>query len=143
MTSQLISQSDWPGSRTRLWFRDVFDVVVATLAYCGRHAVPLFVVAWLPCLIESVTRFTLEWLSASAAMPQWLLADDFDPPTWLTAFMVTPWAAMAWAFVLSSMADRSSQRGMFEISGTTFYGARLEFSPAVLGAAAIFAATNL
>jgi hypothetical protein len=140
---QSISQSCWAGSRSRPRLRNVFDVVVATLAYCGRHVVPLFVVAWLPCLIESVTRFTLEWLSVSAAMPQWLLAQDFDPPTWLTAFMVTPWAAMAWAFVLSAMADRSSKCGMIEISGTIFYGARLEFSPAVLGAAAIFAATNL
>ncbi|HEY7300630.1 MAG TPA: hypothetical protein VH684_22255 [Xanthobacteraceae bacterium] len=104
---------------------------------------PLFAIAWLPCLIESASRLTLEWLSASAKMPQWLLAQDFDPPTWLTAFAVTPWAAMAWAFVLSGMADAGSKRGTIQISGTPVRWARLEFSPAVLVAAVIFSATNL
>jgi hypothetical protein len=126
-----------------LRLRGIFDIFVAALAYCVRHAGPLFVIAWLPCLIESASRLTLEWLSVSPGMPQWLLSQDFDPPTWLTAFAVTLWAAMAWAFVLCTMADRGSTRGMIEISGTPVRWVRLEFSPAVLVAAAIFSATNL
>jgi hypothetical protein len=145
MMSQLTSQSYWPRSRSKLRLRDVFGIVVATLTFCLRLAGPLFVITWFPCLLDSASRLTLEWLVFSAApkLPQWLLSEDFDPPTWLTAFVVTPFAAMAWAFVLSTMADRGSERGMIEVSGTRLRWARFELSPAILVTAAIFSATNL
>jgi hypothetical protein len=134
-----------PPARLILWLRGAFAAVVAILTYCARHAGTLFVVAWFPCVIESASRLGLEWLlfSAPPKMPQWLAAEDFDPPTWLTAFVVTPWAAMAWAFVLGTMVERSSKRGMLNILRVPFRWIRFELSPAILVAAAIFSATNL
>ena len=134
-----------PSVRLILWLRGAFAAVVAILTYCVRHAGILFVVAWFPCVVESGSRFVLEWLLLSPApkMPQWLVSQDFDPPTWLTAFVVTPWAAMAWAFVLGTMADRSSKRGTIQTVSAPFRWVRFELSPAVLVAAAIFSAANL
>src|SRR5205085_3229432 len=71
------------------------------------------------------------------------LSPDFEPSTWLTAFVVTPWAAMAWAFVLSAMADRNSRPGTIATPALSIRWRRLELSPAVLVAAAIFSAANL
>jgi hypothetical protein len=134
-----------PPARLILWLRDAFAGVIAILTYCARHAGVLFVAAWFPCVIESACRLVLEWLlfSSPPKMPQWLAAEDFDPPTWLTAFVVTPWAAMAWAFVLGTMADRSSKRGMIQTLRVPFRWVRFELSPAILLAATIFSATNL
>ena len=134
-----------PAVRLILWLRGAFAAVVAILTYCIGHAGVLFLVAWFPCVIESASRLLLEWLAFSAPpkMPQWLAAEDFDPPTWLTAFVVTPWAAMAWAFVLGTMADRSSKRGTIQTVSAPFRWVRFELSPAVLVAAAIFSAANL
>jgi hypothetical protein len=128
-----------------LWLRGAFAAVVAILTYCVRHAGILFGAAWFPCVIESVSRLVLEWLlfSPQPKMPQWLVSQDFEPPTWLTAFVVTPWAAMAWAFVLGTMADRSSKRGTIQTVSAPFRWVRFELSPAVLVAAAIFSAANL
>ena len=134
-----------PAVRLIFWLRGAFAAVRAILTYCVEHAGILFLAAWFPCVIESASRLFLEWLAYSPPlkMPQWLVSQDFDPPTWLTAFVVTPWAAMAWAFVLGTMADRSSKRGMIQTVGVPFRWVRFEISPAVLVAAAIFSAANL
>ncbi len=124
----------------------VFNVVVATLTYCVRNAGPLFVVAWFPCLLESASRLALEWLIFAwpPRMPAWLMANFyFDPPTWLTAFVVTPWEAMAWAFVLSYMSDRNSIRGVVTTPTSRLEWMRFELSSAVFLAAAIFSLVGL
>ena len=135
----------WTASRAPLQLRGIFSVVFGILIYCARNAGPLFVLAWFPCLIESASRLGLEALvfSHPARLPDWLLSPDFEPSTWLTAFVVTPWAAMAWAFVLSAMADRNSRVGAIATPAPSIHRRRLELGPAVLVAAAIFSAANL
>ena len=70
----------------------VFSTVVATLDYCVRNAGQLFLLAWLPCALESACRIGLEWLTDGSPplMPQWLLFDQFFPPTWLTPLVNAP-----------------------------------------------------
>jgi hypothetical protein len=123
----------------------IFNVVVATLTYCVRNAGRLFVVAWFPCLLASASRLALEWLIFAwpPRMPGWLLFNQLDPPTWLTALLPTPWEAMAWGFVLSAMADKNSTRGLVTISGVRIHLLRFELSAAVFIAAAILSLTNL
>jgi hypothetical protein len=114
-------------------------VVVAALVYCLRNAGPLFLIAWFPCLLASASRLVLEWLIFAwpPHLPEWLLFRYFEPPTWLTPLAVTPWQAMAWAFVLSAMSDKDSMRGAVATPAGSLSWLRLEFSPAVWFAAAI------
>lgn len=123
----------------------VFGVVVATLTYCVRNAGGLFVIAWFPCLLASATRLALEWLVLGwpPRMPAWLLSNQFDPPTWLTALAVAPFEAMAWAFVLSFMSDRSSKRGTVATPVSQLGWLRFELSPVIFAAAAILSIANL
>jgi hypothetical protein len=123
----------------------VFNVVVATLTYCVRNAGPLFVIAWFPCLLASACRLALEWLIFAwpPRMPAWLLFNHFDPPTWLTAFVPTPWEAMAWAFVLSYLPDRDSTRGVVTAPTARLSWLRFELSTPVFLAAAIFSLVDL
>jgi hypothetical protein len=114
-----------------------FKVVVAALVYCVRNAGPLFLIAWFPCLLVSASFLILDWLIFAwpPHMPEWLLFRHFDPPTWLTALVGTPWEAMAWAFVLSAMSNTDSTRGAvttpigslswlrFELSRTVWFTA--------------------
>ena len=129
----------------RLRLLRVFNLVAAALTYCVRHAGGLFILTWFACLLESATRLALEWLlfSYPPKMPELLLSGDFEPPTWLTAVVVTPWAAMAWAIALSAMADRHSKRGMIVTPLYPLHWLRFELSPAILTAAIIFSAVNL
>jgi hypothetical protein len=123
----------------------VFSTVVATLDYCVRNAGQLFLLAWFPCALESACRIILEWLTNGAPplMPQWLLFDQFFPPTWLTPLINAPAVAMVWAFVLSKVCDQNPDRGRVTVLGIPDRWIRFEFSPAVLLAAAVFVATNL
>jgi hypothetical protein len=92
----------------------VFSTVVATLTYCARNAGHLFVVAWFPCALDSACRLALEWLiySFPPRLPEWSLFGHFEPPTWLTPVVAAPLVAMVWAFVLSDICDRNSDRGI-------------------------------
>jgi hypothetical protein len=131
---------------TKLRRLRVFNVVIATLIYCVQNAGRLFVIAWFPCLLASACRLGLEWLIFAwpPRMPEWLMANFyFDPPTWLTAFVVTPWEAMTWTFVLSYMSDRNSIRGAVTTPIARLDWVRFEFSPAVFVAAVIFSLINL
>ena len=123
----------------------VFSTVVATLDYCVRNGGQLFVLAWFPCALESACRIVLEWLTDGGPppMPQWLLFDQFFPPTWLTPLVNAPAVAMVWAFVLSKVCDRNPDRGTVTVPGIRPGWIRFEFSPAVLLGATIFVATNL
>jgi len=122
-----------------------FKVVVAALVYCVRNAGPLFLIAWFPCLLASASRLILEWLIFAwpPHLPEWLLFRHFEPPTWLTPLAVTPWQAMAWAFVLSAMSDKDSARGAVATPIGSLSWLRFELSPAVWFAAAIFALVDV
>jgi hypothetical protein len=123
----------------------VFSTVLATLDYCVRNAGLLFLLAWFPCALESVCRIGLEWLTDGSPplMPQWLLFDQFFPPTWLTPLVNAPAVAMVWAFVLSTVCDQNPDRGIVTVAGIRPGWIRFELSPAVLLGAAVFVATNL
>jgi hypothetical protein len=123
----------------------VFSTVVATLDYCVRNAGLLFLLAWFPCALESVCRIGLEWLTDGSPplMPQWLLFDQFFPPTWLTPLINAPAVAMVWAFVLSTVCDQNPDRGIVTVSGIRPGWIRFELSPAILLGTAVFVATNL
>jgi hypothetical protein len=123
----------------------VFSTLVATLDYCLRNAGLLFLLAWFPCALESACRIGLEWLTDGSPplMPQWLLFDQFFPPTWLTPLVNAPAVAMVWAFVLSKVCDQNPDRGTVTVSGIRPGWIRFELSPAVLLGAAVFVATNL
>jgi hypothetical protein len=123
----------------------VFSTVVATLDYCLRNAGLLFLLAWFPCALESACRIGLEWLTDGSPppMPQWLLFDQFFPPTWLTPLVNAPAVAMIWAFVLSNLCDQNPDRGTVTVPGIRPGWIRFELSPAVLLGATIFVATNL
>lgn len=121
----------------------IFSIVVATLTYCIRNAGRLFLVAWFPCLLASACQFALERLILAwlPGMPHWLLSNHIQAPTWLAALVVTPWEAMAWAFVLSYMSERSSNSGVMPTSGLV--RPRFEASRAVFLAAAILSLVGL
>jgi hypothetical protein len=123
----------------------VFSTAVATLDYCVRNAGQLFLLAWFPCALESACRIILEWLVSGSPplMPQWLLFDQFFPPTWLTPLVNAPAVAMVWAFVLSKVCDQNPDRGIVTVSGIRPGWIRFELSPAVLLGATVFVATNL
>ena len=110
-----------------------------------RNAGQLFLLAWFPCALESACRIGLEWLTDGSPplMPQWLLFDQFFPPTWLTPLVNAPAVAMVWAFVLSKVCDQNPDRGIVTVPGIRPGWIRFELSPAVLLGAAVFVATNL
>jgi hypothetical protein len=116
--------------------------VVAALRYLVRNAGALLAAAWLPCLLESTTRLLLEWLvfTYPPVLPDAFLSDQFTPPTWLTAFAVAPWTAMAWAFVLRQMRGERAAAGTPRVPGR-----RLPFwlNQPILLAAVILALGNL
>jgi hypothetical protein len=127
---------------SKLRLLHVFNVVLAAGTYCACNAQQLFIAAWFPCLLESASRLALEWLiySFPRRMPELLLSDHFTPHTWLTPFVVAPWSAMAWAFVLRDMSDKNHGA----VTPTRRFGAfRFELSPAIVIAAAILSMGNL
>jgi hypothetical protein len=121
----------------------VFSTIIAALSYCVGNAGRLFVLAWFPCALDSVCRIALEWLIYGwpPRMPQWLIFNQLNPPTWLTPVVTAPFTAMAWAFVLSNICERRPDRGVVTAAGIRPGLIRFELSPAVLIAAGIFAAT--
>jgi hypothetical protein len=123
----------------------VFAVVVAAFKYCWKDARRLFLLTWLACALAAATRVLLEWLVYSwpPVLPGWMLANEFDPPTWLTAFVVTPWQAMGWAFVLNEMFHEHARRGTIKTPRRELGWLRFEISRSVLIAAAIFTAVLL
>jgi len=122
-----------------------FKVVVAALVYCVRNAGPLFLIAWFPCVLASVSLLILEWLIFAwpPHMPEWLLFRHFEPPTWLTALVGAPWEAMAWAFVLSAMSNKDSMRGAVATPNGLLGWLRFELSRTIWFAAAMFALVEL
>ena len=121
----------------------VLKALAAVARYCGRNAGSLFLLVWFPCLMVGVCQIALDWLSLSfpPKLPAWLLSQNFNPPTLLTAAAETPWGAMAWAFVLADMSNRNTRRGV--TSALASLRARFELSVAVLAAATIFTTVNL
>jgi hypothetical protein len=123
----------------------VLNVVATALVYCAQNAGPLFVMALLPCALDSASRLGLEWLiySYPPKLPAELLSRGFSPPTWLTALTMALWSAMAWAFILRFMADRDAHRGLITARILRPLRLRFELSGPILGAAVILAADNL
>jgi len=115
----------------------IFKTAAAVARYCARNAGRLFLLVWFPCLMVAACQLALDWLSVSfpPKLPNWLLTPHFNPPTWLTAIAQTPWGALAWAFVLTQMGNRTSPR--------TSLRRRLALGAAVVVAAVIFSAINL
>jgi hypothetical protein len=123
----------------------VFSTIIAALTYCVRNAGPLFVLVWFPCALSSACLIGLEWLAYGfpPRLPQWLIFNQFHPPTWLTPVVIAPFTAMAWAFVLSHICDRNADRGIVTVSGVRIDAIRFELSSAVLIGASILVATDL
>ena len=123
----------------------IFKFLAAVAAYCARNAGRLVVLVWFPCLLVVPCQIALDWLTVAypPQLPAWLLSNNFNPPTWLTAVAITPWGAMAWAFVLSGMAERNSNRGLVTARLLRRGRLRFEFSREVFLTAAIFSAVNL
>ena len=123
----------------------VFRVVFAVFKYCLHNFGRLFLVTWFACALASVSRLFLEWLIFPwpARLPDWMLSSHFDPPTWLSPFLVTPWLAMGWAFVLNEMFHENPRRGIVTIPPRELGWLRFELSRAVLIAAAILAVASL
>ena len=132
-----------PRSPQKAGLLRVLKALAAIARYCGRNAGSLFLLVWFPCLMVAVSQIALDWLSLSfpPKLPAWLLSQSFNPPTWLTATALTPWGAMAWAFVLADMSNRKTRRGVMSVLQSL--RARFELSLAVLVAAMIFTAVNL
>jgi hypothetical protein len=122
----------------------VFNVIGTALVYCLQNAGRLFAVAWFACAIESLTRLGLEWLVLAypPKLPDILLSNAFNPPTWLTALATAPWIAMAWAFVLRDMADKDPGR-IVTVRILRRARLRFELTGTILIAAAIIAADTL
>ena len=132
-----------PRSAQKAGLLRVLKALAAVARYCGRNAGGLFLLVWFPCLMVAASQIVLDWLSLSfpPKLPSWLLSQSFNPPTWLTAAALTPWGAMAWAFVLADMSNRNTRRGVTSVLQSL--RARFELSLAVLVAAMIFTAVNL
>ena len=132
-----------PRSAQKAGLLRVLKALAAVARYCGRNAGSLFLLVWFPCLMVAASQIVLDWLSLSfpPKLPSWLLSQSFNPPTWLTAAALTPWGAMAWAFVLADMSNRNTRRGVTSVLQSL--RARFELSLAVLVAAMIFTAVNL
>jgi hypothetical protein len=87
----------------------------------------------------------LEWLvyGFPPRMPQWLIFNQFNPPSWLTPIVTAPLVAMAWAFVLADICDRNPHRGTVTVLNVRHGWIRFELSPAILLGAAVLAVTAL
>jgi hypothetical protein len=122
----------------------VFRVIIAAFKYVWKDGRRLIMATLLACLLASATRLLLEWLVFPwpPRLPNWLLFDTFDPPTWLMAFALTPWLAMGWAFVLNEMEVDEGRRGILRVGGRELEWLRFELSGPVWIAAAIFTAVN-
>jgi len=137
---------DIPQTHTpKLRLLRVFSTVATALLYCAQNAGRLFVIALLPCALDSASRLGLEWLvySYPPKLPAELLTRGFNPPTWLTALVTALWSAMAWAFILRFMAGKDAQRGLITARILRPLRLRFELSKPILLAAAILAADNL
>jgi hypothetical protein len=123
----------------------VFSTVIVTLTYCVRNAGHLFVLAWFPCALESACRIGLEWLiyGFPPRMPEWLQFSFFVPPTWLTPVVTALLVAMAWAFVLSDICDRNSDRGTITVLDVRHDWIRFELSRRVLLGAGFLLVTEV
>jgi hypothetical protein len=123
----------------------VFSTLVVALSYCVRNTGHLLVLVWFPCALNSACRTWLEWLiyEFPPRMPQWLIFNEFDPPTWLTSVLTAPLVAMAWAFVLSDICDRHSNRGVVAVLERRLDWIRFELSRPVLLGASILVVTDL
>src|SRR3954470_1758899 len=131
-----------PRSSQKAGLLRVLKARAAVARYCGRNSGSLFLLVWFPCLMVAASQIVLDWLTLSfpPKLPAWLLSQSFNPPTWLTAVALTPWGAMAWAFVLADMSDRNTRRGVTSLQSLRV---RFELSLAVLVAAMIFTVVNV
>jgi hypothetical protein len=113
----------------------IFKAATAVARYCARNAGRLILLISIPCVMVAASQIALDWLSVSfpPKLPSWLLSPHFNPPTWLTAVVQTPWGAMAWALVLTGMGNRSAAHAR----------RRLALGIAVVVATVIFSAINL
>jgi hypothetical protein len=123
----------------------VFKATAAVARYCARNAVRLLSLIWFPSVMAALSVLALDYLTLAypPRLPDWLLVGPFNPPTWLTAVVQTPWGAMMWTFVLADMGDRNTRRGLIRFRVVRPLRARFELSPAILVAAVVFSAVNL
>jgi hypothetical protein len=136
-------QTDARPARLRLL--RVVEVAGAVITYCLQNIGRLFVVSWFACALLSVSLMLLASLvhSEPPGLPAWALARDFEPETWLSPFVVAPWQAMAWFFILIAMSDPDSRSGIVTTPARSLTWLRFELNPTIWIAAAIIAVVEL
>jgi hypothetical protein len=123
----------------------VFNLLATVAGYCVRNAGWLIGLIWFPCVLLVASQVTVDWLALEypPRLPEWLLTPNYNPPTWLMPIVNALWVAMATAFILSGMTDRSSSRGLMPARILRPARVRFELSRDVLLAAATFAIAYL
>jgi hypothetical protein len=122
----------------------VFRVILAAFKFCVRDFPRLFLITWFACVLASLSRLLLEWLVYPfPQLPNWMMSESFDPPTWLAPIFITPWLAMGCAFILNEMFDADPRRGIIRMPGRELSWIRFEVSGPVLMAGAILAVVGL
>lgn len=128
----------------------VGNTVARVFGYCRGNAWPLFMAAWLPCLLATLCLVALAVVlfAAPGQAPGWVVSRGFDPRTWLSAIVAAPFAAMVFAFVLDRMANRPergrivARHGVESVRRFEFPG-RFEIGGRILLAALPLAAVAL
>jgi hypothetical protein len=117
-----------------------FNAAAATLAYFARHFTKLFRISWFPFLLLLVCVIALTALAHAQPplLPEWLFFREWDPPTWLKAFVTAPFAAMVLSYVLRDMSGTYADRAAWRIDPLGF-----ELSRPILGATLFLAAFNV
>ena len=119
--------------------------------YCRANAWPLFVAAWLPCVLTTLCLVVLAVVLFADPQhaPGWLLSRGFDPRTWLSPIVAAPFSAMVFAFVLDRIANAPERghivvrRGIENAKRRGVPGMRFEVSRRILLAALPLAAVPL
>jgi hypothetical protein len=129
----------------------VGKTVAQVFGYCRSNAWPLFVAAWLPCVLTALCLVALAVVlfADPEQAPGWLLSRGFDPKTWLSPIVAAPFSAMVFAFVLDRMANRPEyghivvERGIESIKRFGVPGMRFEIGKRIVLAALPLAVIQL
>jgi hypothetical protein len=125
----------------------VGKTVARVFGYCRANAWPLFVSAWLPCVVAALclTALAIVLFTDPQRAPDWLLSRGFDPKTWLSPIVAAPFSAMVFAFVLDRMTDTSGHRhgavapDIESVDRARMPGMRFEISKRILPVALLLA----